>query len=88
MMNVASDGLTEYVSCRQLSDRSYRLEALIRIMAQTLGVKINEGRIALVDALGLMKYFSAARGDQVALWEQQLSKLEAAKSREIELAVA
>ena len=76
------------VSLQSLSDALDRSQALVRLVAKSLDVKVKDEQVSLPDALALMRYLSAAKGEQDALWDQQGSKLEMAKSRELELAVA
>ena len=76
------------VSLQSLSDALDRSQALVRMVAKSLDVKVKDEQVSLPDALALMRYFSAGKGEQDALWDQQSSKLDAAKSRELELAVA
>ena len=76
------------VSLQSLSDALDRSQALVRMVAKSLDVKVKDEQVSLPDALTLMRYFSAGKGEQDALWDQQSSKLEMAKSRELELAVA
>ena len=88
MNTSGADERVQCVSCRQLSDVLDRSEALVRMVATALDVKVKEEQVALPDALILMRYFSASKSEQDALWQGQNSKLEAAKARELELAMA
>ena len=76
------------VSLQSLSDALDRSQALVRMVAKSLDVKVQDEKVSLPETLTLMRYFSAGKGEQDALWDQQSSKLDAAKSRELELAVA
>ena len=80
--------LTQSVSYSELACVLGRSEALVRMVAKSLDIKVKDEQVSLSDALTLMRYFSAGKGEQDALWDQQSSKLEMAKSRELELAVA
>src|SRR6056297_825798 len=76
------------VSLQSLSDALDRSQALVRMVAKSLDVKVQDEQVSLPDALALMRYFSVGKCEQDALWDQQSSKLDAAKSRVLELAVA
>jgi len=76
------------VSLQSLSGALDRSQALVRMVAKSLDVKVKDEKVSLPDALTLMRYFSAGKAEQDALWDQQSSKLDVAKSRELELAVA
>lgn len=79
---------TQMISLGSLSGTLDRSQALIRMVAKLLDVNVSDGLVSMPDALTLMRYFSASKGEQDALWDQQNSRLEAAKSRELELVVA
>src|SRR6056297_2663469 len=76
------------VSLQSLSDALDRSQALVRMVAKSLDVKVQDEQVSIPDALTLMRYFSACKGEQDALWDQQSSKLDAAKCRELKLALA
>jgi predicted nuclease with TOPRIM domain len=79
---------TQVVSFKDLSAVLNRSTALIRIIAKSLDIDVSDEQIPLNDALDLMRYFAGLNGEQDALWHGQNSKLQAAKEREIEYAVA
>jgi septal ring factor EnvC (AmiA/AmiB activator) len=88
MSTEQSGGLMQTVSLHLLSAALDRSQALIRMVAKSLDVKITDGHVTLPDALALIRYFASQKGEQDALWEEQSSKLESAKAREFELAMA
>lgn len=76
------------VSLQSLSDALEQLPAIVRLVAKSLDVIVNDEQVLLPDALTLMRYFSAGIDDKDALWDQQSSKLDMTKSRKLELTVA
>jgi len=80
--------IIQVISLQSLSDALDRSQALVRMVAKSLDVNSTDGQVTLPDALSLMRYFAAHKGEQDALWDNQTSKLDAAKAREFELAMA
>lgn len=76
------------ISLQALGDTLDRSQALIRLVAKSLGVKITDAQVTTSDALNLMRYFAARQSEQDALLEEQSLKLDAAKAHEFELAMA
>jgi len=83
-----SGGLMQKVSLQTLSDALDRSQALVRVVAKSLDVKVTHEHVTLADALILMRYFAGRKSEQDVLWDNQTSKLDAAKAREFELAMA
>lgn len=85
---MVSDTPNGTVSIQELSDVLDRSQALVRMVAKSLGVSVKDEHVMLPDALTLMRYFAAHKAEQDALWDNQTSKLQAAKAHEFELAMA
>ena len=88
MSTEQSGGLMQTVSLQTLSAVLDRSQALVRMVANSLDVKVTGEHVTLPDALTLMRYFAGRKSEQDALWEEQSSKLKSAKAREFELAMA
>lgn len=88
MTREQSDGMIQLVSLQSLSDALDRSQALVRMVAKSLDIKVANEHVALHDALTLMRYFAGGKSEQDALWDNQTAKLDAAKAREFELAMA
>lgn len=80
--------IMQMVSLQSLSDALDRSRVLVRMVAKSLDVKVTDGHVTLPAALNLMRYFAGQRSEQDALWDNQTAKLDAAKAREFELAMA
>jgi hypothetical protein len=83
-----SADLMQTVSLQTLSGVLNRSQALVRIVAKSLDVKVTQEHVTLPDALTLIRYFAGRKSDQDVLWNNQTSKLEAAEARKFELAMA
>lgn len=81
-------GKVTSVSCEDLSNVLDRSEALIRMTAKALDIDVEGQHVSCHDALHIMRFFAGGKGEQNQLWSEQSSKLQAAKAREFEFAMA
>jgi len=88
MITEQSGEIMQLISLQSLSGALNRSRLLVRMVAKSLDVKVTDGHVTLLAALTLMQYFAAQRSEQDALWDNQTAKLDAAKAREFELAMA
>lgn len=88
MIAKQSDAIMQLVSLQSLSEALNRSQALVQMVAKSLDVTIKDRHVTLPDALTLMRYFAGRKSEQDVLWDNQTSKLDAAKAREFELAMA
>ena len=65
-----------------------RPEALVRLTAASVDIKVRKGCVSLDDAILLIRYFSDRSFDQEEFLANQTLKLQAAKGRELELSIA
>ena len=65
-----------------------RPEALVRLTAASVDIKVSLGCVSLDDAIVLIRYFSDRSFDQEEFLANQTLKLQAAKGRELELSIA
>jgi hypothetical protein len=88
MSTEQSDGISHPVPLKTLSAVLCQSLALVRMVAKSLDVKVVDEHVKLPDALTLMRYCAARKREQDVLWDEQISKLQAANAREFELAMA
>jgi chromosome segregation ATPase len=76
------------ISFQQLSKALDRPEALVRMGAKSLDIAEGGNEVSMGEALDLMRYFAGSKSEQDQLWSKQNSRLQSAKAREFECAMA
>ena len=88
-MQISSiESSTEFVSVQDLAYVLERSESLVRMVANSFDVDISAQGVALGDALELLRYFAFCNAEQDKLLSRQNAKLQGAKARELEHAIA
>ena len=88
MQRPSMESSTKLVSVKDLSDVLDRSESLVRMVANSFEVDITAQGLALGDALELLRYFAFCKGERDKLLQRQHAKLQGAKARELEHAIA
>jgi hypothetical protein len=88
MADHADEESAQEISVRDLSVALKRPEALVRLTAKSVDIAVKTGCVSLDGAITLIRCFSDRPFDQNELLATQTLKLQAAKGRELELAIA
>jgi hypothetical protein len=88
MADHAYEESAQEISVRDLSVALKRPEALVRLTAKSFDLAVKTGCVSLDGDIALIRCFSDRSFDQDELLATQTLKLQAAKGRELELAIA